>query len=107
MFLLNLFLIALFSIAFLAIGLSDKLRTYKRLLIIALYLTVVLLIIAPSVADYAASLVSVEYGSDLAVYVAIAFLVMSFSVVYARGERQIKITTKLIRELAMKDVKKT
>ncbi len=107
MFLLDLFLIALFSIAFLAIGLSDKLRTYKRLLIIGLYLMVVLLIIAPSVADYIANLVSVEYGSDLAVYVAIAFLVMSFSVVYARGERQVRITTRLIREMAIKDVKKT
>lgn len=107
MFFLELLLIAIFTIAFMTIGLSDRLRTYKRLLIIGLYLFVVLLIIAPSLADHIAQLFSVEYGSDLAVYVTIALLVMSVSVVYARGERQVRITTALIRELAIKDVKKT
>ncbi len=107
MFILKLLLIIMFTFAMLVIGLSDKYRTYKRLMIIGLYFLIVLLIISPSLADYIARLISVEYGSDLAVYVAIAILVMSVSVIYARGQRQIRITTKLIRELAIRDVKKT
>ncbi len=107
MIIIKLLLVLIFSFAILVVGLSEKYQTYKRVLFMLLYALIVVLIVSPSVADSIAQWFSIEYGSDLAVYVAISVLVMIGSVNYARGHRQSRITTTLIRELAIKDVKIT
>jgi hypothetical protein len=107
MILLKLFLVLVFSVAVLILTLSEKYKTYKRVLLLALYVFIVALIISPTLADTIAGYFSIQYGSDLAVYVAISVLVMMGAINYARGNRQSLITTKLVRELAIRDAVKT
>ena len=107
MIIIKIILILIFSVAILVISLSEKYKTYKRLLALGLYMSAVLMIVSPSLADIVANWFSIEYGSDLAVYMSIAILIMFGAINYARGHRQERITTTLIRELAIKDVKIT
>jgi hypothetical protein len=107
MILIKIALILIFTVAVLVISLSDKYRTHKRMLLFALYISAIILIVSPSIADTIAGWFSIQYGSDLAVYLSIAILVMFGAVNFARGFRQSKITTTIIRELAIKDVKIT
>ncbi len=100
-------LILIFTLSILVISLSDKYKTYKRVLLLVLYFSAVIMIVSPSIADTVAGWFSIQYGSDLAVYFSIAVLVMFGAVNYARGYRQGRITTTIIRELAIKDVKIT
>ncbi len=107
MILIKIALILTFTIAVLVISLSDKYRTHKRMLLLGLYLTAVIMIVSPSLADTVAGWFSIQYGSDLAVYLSIAILVMFGAVNYARSYKQSRLTTILIREFAIKDVKIT
>jgi len=104
---IKIILILIFSIAILVISLSEKYKTYKRMLALSLYIGAVIMIVSPQLADTVANWFSIEYGSDLAVYMSIAILIMFGAINYARGNRQERITTALIRELAIKDVKIT
>jgi len=107
MILIKLILVLIFSVALLVLTLSDKYQTSKRVLFLALYVFIVALIVSPTLADDIAHFFSIQYGSDLVVYVSISVLVMMSAINYARGDKQIEVMTKLIRELAIKDVKKT
>ena len=100
-------LILIFTVAVLVVTLSDKYKTYKRMLLFALYISAIIVIVSPSIADTVAGWFSIQYGSDLAVYLSIAVLVMFGAVNFARSQKQSKITTTIIRELAIKDVKIT
>jgi hypothetical protein len=97
----------MFSIAILVISLSEKYKTYKRMLALTLYISAVAMIVSPQLADIVANWFSIEYGSDLAVYLSIAILIMFGAINYSRGHKQGRITTTLIREFAIKDVKIT
>ncbi len=107
MYLFKLLLILIFTFALVVISFSDKYKIHKRLMIIGLYFLAVLLILVPSLADALAVRLSVEYGSDLVVYITIAILVVSVSVLYAKTQRQGRLNTKIIREFAIQDVIKT
>jgi len=104
---IKIILILMFSIAILVITLSEKYKTHKRFLALLLYASAVLMIVSPRIADTVANWFSIEYGSDLAVYLSIAILIMFGAINFARGHRQGRMTTKIIRELAIKDVKVT
>ncbi len=107
MILLKLILVLIFSIAVLVLTLSDRYQTGKRIMFLASYVFIVALIVSPTLADDIAHFFSIQHGSDLVIYVSISVLGMVSAINYARGDQHLEVITKLVRELAIKDVKKT
>lgn len=106
MIFIKLFLLVIVTLAFVIFAFSSKLGTLKKLVIIGGYAAVAFFILFPAYADRIAHLFSIKSGTDLIVYIVLALIVLMVMILYVGQNKNSRMITKVIREIAKENAKK-